>query len=249
MTTLLDQHLDQLVAAVPHLRRYGGRLARWGHQLAWTLGTGGRLLVAGNGGSAEQAQHLAAELVGRLGPDRPERPPLAAVALGAEPVGLTALANDYGYDQAYARQVRAHGRPGDVLLLLSTSGRSPNLLAAAAAGAEAGLRCWALTGPAPNPLAADCAQALAIPADAPQVVQELHLVAVHVLCEQVEHALPGVPRPAEAASADRPGQLIRPEELAGADVTDTADLSAPGDPTRDPADASAAAAPIVRERP
>lgn len=186
---IVDAHLSALAAALPGFREQAGQLARWGRILAWTLGEGGRLLVAGNGGSAEQAQHLAAELVGKL---REDRPPLSAIALCTEPAGLTAISNDYGYQELFARQVRAHGRPGDVLLALSTSGRSQNLLAAVAAAAEAGVRTWSLTGPAPNPLASGCAEALVVTAPDSQVVQELHLVAIHVLCEYLEQELPAV---------------------------------------------------------
>src|SRR5690606_34246671 len=103
----------------------------WGRELAARLASGSRLLAAGNGGSAAQAQHLTAELVGRY---RDERAPLSAIALHAETSALTAIVNDYGIDEMFARQVRAHGRPGDVLVVMSTSGRSPNMLAAAAAG-------------------------------------------------------------------------------------------------------------------
>lgn len=186
---IVDAHLSALAAALPGFREQAGQLARWGRILAWTLGEGGRLLVAGNGGSAEQAQHLAAELVGKL---REDRPPLSAIALCTEPAGLTAISNDYGYQELFARQVRAHGRPGDVLLALSTSGRSQNLLAAVAAAAAAGVRTWSLTGPAPNPLASGCAEALVVTAPDSQVVQELHLVAIHVLCEYLEQELPAV---------------------------------------------------------
>src|SRR3954471_21670988 len=142
--TPLDSHLDGLAAALPPFRRQATLLARWGGQLAWHLGRGGRLLVAGNGGSAAEAQHLAAELVGRL---RGERIPLSAIALTADSSALTAISNDYGFDEVFARQVRGHGRPGDVLIVMSTSGRSPNLLAAADAAAEVGIRTWAFTGP------------------------------------------------------------------------------------------------------
>lgn len=186
---IVDAHLSALATALPGFREQAGQLARWGRILAWTLGEGGRLLVAGNGGSAEQAQHLAAELVGKL---REDRPPLSAIALCTEPAGLTAISNDYGYQELFARQVRAHGRPGDVLLALSTSGRSQNLLAAVAAAAAAGVRTWSLTGPAPNPLASGCAEALVVTAPDSQVVQELHLVAIHVLCEYLEQELPAV---------------------------------------------------------
>lgn len=191
--SLLDAHLASLATTLLPYQKAAGKLGRWGTELAWTLGHGGRLLVAGNGGSAAEAQHLAAELVGKL---REDRTPLSAIALCAETSSLTAIGNDYGYEEVFARQVRAHGRRDDILLLLSTSGRSANLLAAARAGRTAGLRCWALTGPLPNPLADASDEAVAVPSDDPQVVQELHLVSVHVLSEYVDVALPtalGVP--------------------------------------------------------
>jgi D-sedoheptulose 7-phosphate isomerase len=185
--SLLDAHLAGLAAALLPYREAAGKLSRWGRELAHTLNRGGRLLVAGNGGSAAEAQHLAAELVGKL---RDDRVPLSAIALHAETSSLTAIGNDYGFEEVFARQVRAHGRPDDVLLLLSTSGRSANLIAAARAGSEMGMRCWAMTGPAPNPLAGACSDVLAVPSPDPQIVQELHLVSAHVLCECVEAALP-----------------------------------------------------------
>jgi D-sedoheptulose 7-phosphate isomerase len=180
---LIDEHLTELVDSVRRFRQAATVLDDWGARLARILGDGGRLLVAGNGGSAAEAQHLTAELVGKLGEDRA---PLSAIALHADTSSTTAIGNDYGFPEVYARQVRAHGRPGDVLLLLSTSGRSPNLLTAAAAGAEADLHTWAFTGPTPNPLAARCAEVLAVPSREPQVVQELHLVAAHLLCAYVD---------------------------------------------------------------
>ncbi|WP_200209941.1 D-sedoheptulose-7-phosphate isomerase [Micromonospora coerulea] len=185
--TVLDTHLAHLAAALLPFRRAEELLARWGAELAERLAGGGRLLVAGNGGSAAEAQHLTAELVGKL---RDDREPLSAIALHAETSALTAIGNDYGYDQIFARQVRAHGRPHDILLLMSTSGTSTNLLTAAHAAHDTGLRCWAFTGPTPNPLADACQEALAIDSPESQVVQELHLVATHVLCEYVERALP-----------------------------------------------------------
>lgn len=185
--TVLEDHLTRLAAALLPLREAEHRLARWGGELAHRLAAGGRLLVAGNGGSAAEAQHLTAELVGKLHRDRQ---PLSAIALHAETSALTAIGNDYGYDEVFARQVRAHGRPDDLLLLLTTSGASSNLLTAAHAAHHTGLRTWAFTGPTPNPLADLCHDTLAVPSDDSQVVQELHLVAVHVLCEYVEKALP-----------------------------------------------------------
>jgi D-sedoheptulose 7-phosphate isomerase len=187
----IDTHLSRLAGALRPYRMVAGRLESWGGQLAWTLGRGGRLLVVGNGGSAAEAQHLAAELVGKL---REDRTPLSAIALTADSSAVTAIANDYGYEDVFARQVRAHGRAEDILIALSTSGCSPNVLAAVHAAREVGLRTWALTGPAPNPLASACDEAIACPSPDGQVVQELHLVSVHVLCEHVDHALPAVER-------------------------------------------------------
>jgi D-sedoheptulose 7-phosphate isomerase len=185
----LDNHLSGLAAALPPYRAAADRLAQWGRELAWHLGQGGRLLVAGNGGSAAEAQHLAAELVGRL---RAERAPLSAIALTPDSSAVTAIANDYGFEEVFARQVRAHGRPGDVLLVLSTSGRSPNLVAAVRAAKETGMRTWALVGPGPSPVADVCDEALCCPSADSQVVQELHLVSVHVMCEYVDKELPVV---------------------------------------------------------
>ena len=176
----VEAHLDALGRALVPFRRQAEQLARLGTDLAYVLGRGGRLLAAGNGGSAAEAQHLVAELTGKL---RDDREPLSAIALCAETAGVTAISNDYGYAEVFARQVRAHGRAGDVLLLLSTSGRSRNLLAAADTGRALGMHVWGFTGPVPNPLAERCTEVLAVPADDPQVVQELHLVGVHLLCE------------------------------------------------------------------
>ena len=159
---------------------------RWGRSLADRLGSGGRLLVAGNGGSAAQAQHLTAELVGRY---RDDRRPLSALALHAETSSTTAIANDYGADEVFARQVEAHGRPGDVLLLISTSGASPNVVAASVRGGACGLTVWALTGRRPNPLAAQADDALCVAAEETATVQEVHLVAMHMLCEAIDLAL------------------------------------------------------------
>lgn len=175
-------HLAALRAPLDALEAECDRIDVWGRRLARVLLDGGRLLVAGNGGSAAQAQHLTAELVGRY---RDDRVPLSAIALHAETSATTAIVNDYGAEEVFARQVRAHGRPGDVLLTLSTSGSSPNVLAAVRAGREGGLECWALTGPAPNPLAA-AADAVVVPAEATATVQEVHQVVVHLLCAAVD---------------------------------------------------------------
>jgi type III pantothenate kinase len=167
------------------------RVTGWSQRLADCLTRGGRLLVAGNGGSAAEAQHLTAELVGRFDGDRR---PFSAIALHADTSSLTAIGNDYGYDEIYARQVSAQARPGDIVMLLSTSGKSRNLLRAAIAAGLVGATTWALTGPAPNALAAGCDDAISLPG-ACGTVQEGHLVLLHALCcgfEQYFRALPDV---------------------------------------------------------
>ncbi len=162
---------------------------RWGVLVADAVLAGGRLLVAGNGGSAAEAQHLTAELVGRF---ETERSPLSAIALHAETSSLTAIGNDYGHAAVFARQVRAHGRPGDVVLLISTSGRSPNVVEAAHAAAAMALVSLALTGPGPNPLTDRCTAAAAVPSARVATVQEVHLLAVHALCAAVDRRVAAV---------------------------------------------------------
>jgi D-sedoheptulose 7-phosphate isomerase len=171
-------HLDNVLPALESLRSQSGRLAEWGTELAKRLLSGQRLLAAGNGGSAAEAQHLTAELVGRFDE---ERAPFSAISLHAESSAVTALSNDYGYEEVFARQVRAHGRVGDVLILLSTSGRSPNLLKAARAAKERGIITWGLTGTGPNLLADACDQAITVDAISANA-QEGHLIAIHAVC-------------------------------------------------------------------
>ena len=174
-------HVRALLDALPSLDT--GRLDAWGVHLASVLVGGGRLLCAGNGGSAAQAQHLTAELVGRY---RDDRPALSALALHAETSSVTAIANDYGYDAVFARQVQAHGRPGDVFLGLSTSGRSGNVITAMEAARDGGLTVWALTGGGPNAMTELADDAVTVPAPATATVQEVHQVAVHLLCAAVD---------------------------------------------------------------
>ena len=181
-------HVSSLTAALGSLNGQLDVLDDWGRLLAGVLtGEGrGRLLAAGNGGSAAQAQHLTAELVGRY---RADRPPFSAICLTAETSSLTAIANDYPADELFARQVEAHGRPGDVLILLSTSGRSPNAVAAARRARECGITTLAMTGPAPNPLAAGADDAVCIDSPWTATVQECHLVALHLVCAAFDAAV------------------------------------------------------------
>lgn len=182
----LTPHLAALERALERFDHQATHIARWGAELATVLRSGGRLLCCGNGGSAEQAQHLTAELVGRYEGDRPA---FSAIPLHADVTSLTAVVNDYGAEEMFARQVRAHGRPGDILLGLSTSGGSPNVIAAAVAAVETGVRAWALTGPGPNPLTAVCDDAITVDAPLTSTVQEVHLAAVHMLCAAVDAAV------------------------------------------------------------
>jgi phosphoheptose isomerase len=185
----LTRHVVELSWALDRLKRDAEVVESWGRRLAEILAGGGRLMAAGNGGSAAEAQHLTAELVGRF---VDERRPLSALCLSAETSSLTAIVNDYGAEEIFARQVQAHGRPGDVLVLLSTSGRSPNLLRAAERARAADVHVWAMTGDRPNPLADRADEALAVRARTTAVVQEVHLAAVHAVCAAVDAHLPMV---------------------------------------------------------
>lgn len=250
MTTPGRAHVRALAEALPRLDT--GRLELWGRHLAALLPAGGRLLVAGNGGSAAEAQHLTSELVGRY---RHERPPMSAIALHADTSSVTAIANDYGADEVFARQVHAHGRSGDVLLLMSTSGRSPSVLAAARAGRAAGLRTWALTGRAPNPLAEACDEAVCVDAERVATVQECHLVAVHLLCAAVDAGLPAPgSAPGDTAGGrtgggegedGKPGRrlVVVGDALLDRDVTGAADRLSPEAPVPVVADARTAERP------
>jgi len=149
---------------------------------------GGQLLVFGNGGSAADASHLAAEFVGRCTRDRP---PLPALALTDSAAAISALANDFGYDQVFARQVQAHGRAGDLALGLSTSGRSPNVLAGLAAARNLGLHTVAFTGDDPGLLESAADVVLRAPTGSTGRVQEVHQMWAHLCAEAVEVALFG----------------------------------------------------------
>jgi D-sedoheptulose 7-phosphate isomerase len=157
-------------------------------RIAASLKSGGKVLLAGNGGSAADAQHIAAELVGRLVDDRA---PLAAIALTTDTSALTAIGNDYGFDQVFARQVRALGRKGDVFVAISTSGRSPNIVAALQTAREVGLVTAGLTRAAESPMNALCDIVLAVPSEETALIQQMHITAAHAICHLVEQELFG----------------------------------------------------------
>jgi D-sedoheptulose 7-phosphate isomerase len=147
---------------------------------------GGKLLLFGNGGSAADALHIAAEFVGRY---MLERAPLPAIALVANPSAVTAIGNDYGFDEVFARQVQALGAAGDVAIGLTTSGRSPNVVLGLAAARELGMTTVAMTGSAPGPVGEAADLRLCVPSGKTPRIQEGHMLAAHVICEWVESRL------------------------------------------------------------
>ncbi len=172
--------------ALRELAARADALALVAARLVATLRSANKVLVAGNGGSAAEAQHFAAELVGRF---KRERAAYAALALTTDTATLTAVANDYGYADVFARQVLAFGQRGDLLLAFSTSGESENLLRAAAACRARGVGLVAVTGERPSRLAAAADLTLRVPASDTAVIQELHKIVTHVLCDLVETEL------------------------------------------------------------
>ncbi|MGZ9089763.1 MAG: D-sedoheptulose 7-phosphate isomerase [Rhodoplanes sp.] len=149
---------------------------------------GAKLLIAGNGGSAADAQHIAGELLSRFGFDRA---PLPAIALTTDTSVLTAIGNDYGFDRVFERQVRGLGRPGDIFLALSTSGRSPNVVCALRAAREMGMVTIGFTGDGRRDMTAYCDHCLAAPSAETPLIQQVHIVAAHAICGLVERDLFG----------------------------------------------------------
>lgn len=170
---------DQLAALAPSVDRVGARLAT-------AIQGGGKLMLCGNGGSAADSQHLAAELTGRLVNDRR---PLAGLALSTDSSALTCIGNDYGFDAIFERQVRALGRAGDALILISTSGNSANLLRAAEAARALGVLTIGLLGRDGGKLLPLCDDALVIPSRTTARIQEAHIFIGHHWCAQIERAL------------------------------------------------------------
>jgi D-sedoheptulose 7-phosphate isomerase len=155
-------------------------------QLVECLANGGRLFLCGNGGSAADAQHIAAELVGRF---KKERKALPAIALTTDTSAITAIANDYEFDRIFSRQLRGLARSGDMLVAISTSGNSGNILKAVDAASEMGVLTLALTGAAGGKLAQVCDTAVQVPSDETSHIQEMHIAVGHMLCAIVEDAL------------------------------------------------------------
>ena len=195
--TRIEQHFAASIAAKQRtLDAIGPRIVQAAELLAERLRQDHKILVCGNGGSAADAQHFAAELVNRF---EIERPGLAAIALTTDSSALTSIANDYAFEQIFARQVRALGRSGDVLLAISTSGNSPNILAAMTAARELGLATVALTGRDGGRMAGRLGEEdieLRAAATATARIQEVHILMIHCLCNLVDHQLFGEEKPA-----------------------------------------------------
>ena len=189
----MDEQAVRLVAAesVALKQRFfeanAGLLVAAGRRMAESLRGGGRVLAFGNGGSAADAQHLAGELVGRF---RRDRAALSAIALTTDSSVVTAIGNDMGYDSVFRRQVEAHGRPGDVAVGITTSGRSPNVVQALQLARERGLVTMGLTGGGGGRLAGAVDYLIDVPHADTARIQEVHVMVVHVLCQIVEEEMP-----------------------------------------------------------
>jgi D-sedoheptulose 7-phosphate isomerase len=176
---------------------FGARVDELVVNLARRIDAGAWVLTCGNGGSAADAEHVATELAGRFYFDRPA---LDVLAITANMSLVTAVSNDYGYDEVFARQVMAYGRQGDVLMLFTTSGRSPNVLRARATAEERGLFTIGFTGALGAPFCASCDVGFVVPSEDVPRIQEAHIALAHALCAGVERALFGE---TEGATPDR----------------------------------------------
>ena len=187
----LEEHLQTIQSLISTRL---DEIEQTGRLICRTLAAGNKILLCGNGGSAADAQHIAAELVGRYEQQRPAFP---AIALTTDTSALTALSNDYGYDQVFARQVLGLARKGDLLIAISTSGKSSNIVKAVEQAKGIGCQTLALTGSSGEPLASLCDVALVVPSERTSRVQEAHITIGHLWCEMVDRAV----------SAGFPGEL------------------------------------------
>ena len=181
----LTQSRDVVQAAIDD-PAFGNTIAAIVELIADALGSGRKLLLAGNGGSAGDAQHIAGEFIGRLNYDRA---PTAALALTTDSSVLTGVGNDYGYERVFERQILGLGTKGDVFMAISTSGRSPNILRAIDAARDKGLSVVGLTGRGGGEMAGRCDLCMHAPSDSTQLIQQIHITAGHIICGLVEARL------------------------------------------------------------
>lgn len=188
-TDRIKAHFDSSLTALTRAVQ-GGDVLAVSHTIAKTISgaiaAGNKLLLIGNGGSAADAQHIAAEIVGRY---KRERAAWPAIALTTDTSALTAIGNDYGFEQIFTRQLQGLGQKGDVLIALTTSGRSPNILAALKLAREMGIVAVGFTGLKGESLRAACDHILISPTDDTPAVQQIHMMALHAICDEVEATL------------------------------------------------------------
>jgi D-sedoheptulose 7-phosphate isomerase len=185
----IKAHLKQSLAGLERANGDAALIATAGaiaSAMIAALRAGNKILLIGNGGSAADAQHIAAEIIGRYKQDRPA---YAALALTTDTSALTAIANDYGFEQVFARQIEGLGQRGDVLLAISTSGRSANIVAALRTARERGLVTIGFTGSKGQSLGALCDHLLVSPSDDTPVIQQIHLTVAHGICDQIEQSM------------------------------------------------------------
>jgi D-sedoheptulose 7-phosphate isomerase len=185
---VLNAFADSANVKQQFAREHADRIVEVAALLAAAFREGHKVLLFGNGGSATDAAHIAAEFVGRY---KRERIPLAAIALATDIAAITCIANDYGYDELFARQIRAHGRKGDIAIAISTSGNSANVLKGVAAARECGLITVGWTGGTGGQLAALVEYPFVVPSPVTARIQESHITLGHVLCELAEDQLLG----------------------------------------------------------
>ncbi len=190
----VSRHLDtslEVMKAAAASRAFRQSIVQAAEVMEKSLRNGGKLMFAGNGGSAADAQHIAGEFVSRLNFDRAA---LAAIALTVDTSVLTAIGNDYGYEQVFERQVRGLGRREDVFVGISTSGRSPNILRAVQAARELGMRTVGFGGEADSALSQNCEMMIRAPSNSTPLIQQIHIVAAHAICGLVEQTMFGNPK-------------------------------------------------------
>lgn len=181
-----DSYLKTVAQNFESLRSLSDIIDQAAELCIGALQTGGKVIFCGNGGSAADSQHLAAELMGRFLIDRN---PLPAMALTVDTSALTAIGNDYGYDEVFARQLRGIGKSGDVLVGLSTSGTSKNVVRAFEDAKDIGIKCVSLTGESASPMSNMAEVALQVPSSATNHIQEMHIAIGHIICGIVEARL------------------------------------------------------------
>jgi D-sedoheptulose 7-phosphate isomerase len=186
MNQLFIDNIDHQIRVLQELKLLAPHVAQAAQQASQVLLAGGKLMFCGNGGSAADSQHLAAELTGRFIKDRR---PLAAMALSTDTSALTCIANDYSYDEVFSRQVQGLGRPGDLLIGISTSGNSKNVIRAVQVAREQGIQVLGLLGRDGGALKSLCDVALVVNSDVTARIQESHILIGHTLCGLIEQHL------------------------------------------------------------